>query len=61
MFFNVVKIVGLIISDVHVTGEVKYSRNGQAIVSLMFVDMTLPLWGLFDIYGSVQTIKLAGG
>ena len=39
-------------------GEVKYSRNGQPVVSLMFVDMSLPLWGFFDIYGSVQKIKL---
>jgi len=41
-------------------GEVHYIRNGHHISTLMHVDTSLPLWALFDIYGTVQKVKLLG-
>ncbi|XP_064600662.1 protein neuralized-like isoform X2 [Liolophura sinensis] len=43
-----------------VEGEVKYSRNNHRVCTLMHVDRTLPLWAFFDIYGSIQKVKLLG-
>jgi len=41
-------------------GAVHYGRNGHHVASLMHVDHTLPMWAFFDVYGSVQKIKLLG-
>jgi len=41
-------------------GEVHYIRNGHHISTLMHVDTSLPLWALFDIYGTVQKVRLLG-
>jgi len=41
-------------------GAVHYGRNGHHVASLMHVDHTLPIWAFFDVYGSVQKIKLLG-
>jgi len=41
-------------------GAVHYGRNGHNVASLMHVDHTLPMWAFFDVYGSVQKIKLLG-
>jgi len=41
-------------------GEVHYVRNGHHMSTLMHVDTSLPLWALFDIYGTVQKVKLLG-
>jgi len=43
-----------------VLGAVHYGRNGHHVASLMHVDYTLPIWAFFDVYGSVQKIKLLG-
>jgi len=41
-------------------GAVHYGRNGHHVASLMHVDHTLAMWAFFDVYGSVQKIKLLG-
>ena len=41
-------------------GAVHYGRNGHHVASLMHVDHTLPMWAFFDVYGSIQKIKLLG-
>jgi len=41
-------------------GAVHYGRNGHHIASLMHVDYTLPIWAFFDVYGSIQKIKMLG-
>ena len=41
-------------------GEVRLSKNGQNIASLMHVDKTLPMWMFFDVYGNTQKIKSLG-
>jgi len=45
---------------VYLAGAVHYGRNGHHVASLMHVDHTLPMWAFFDVYGSVQKIKLLG-
>ncbi|XP_002738165.1 protein neuralized-like [Saccoglossus kowalevskii] len=41
-------------------GEVHYHENGIHRRVLMHVDISQPLWMLFDVYGSTQKIKILG-
>nr|CAG4644663.1 EOG090X03H5 [Leptodora kindtii] len=42
------------------SGQVTMSRNGAARTLLMHVDTSLPLWAVFDVYGSTRALRLAG-
>lgn len=42
------------------TGEVRYSRNGHSVSTLMHVDTSLNLWIFLDIYGSTKEMKSIG-
>nr|CAG4650842.1 EOG090X03H5 [Simocephalus serrulatus] len=41
-------------------GEVTMMRNRGAATLLMHVDVSLPLWAIFDVYGSTRAIRLLG-
>ena len=41
-------------------GEVTMRRNCGAPALLMHVDVSLPLWAIFDVYGSTRAIRLLG-
>nr|CAG4645423.1 EOG090X03H5 [Lynceus sp. MCZ IZ 141354] len=42
------------------TGEVSLSKNGEESRVFMHVDVTLPLWAFFDLYGNTQIVTLLG-
>nr|CAG4647769.1 EOG090X03H5 [Moina brachiata] len=42
------------------SGEVTMRRNCGAVALLMHVDVSLPLWAIFDVYGSTRAIRLLG-
>lgn len=39
-------------------GEVQISRNDNALITLMYIDQSLQLWGFFDVYGATQSIRV---
>nr|CAG4640731.1 EOG090X03H5 [Eulimnadia texana] len=41
-------------------GEVTMSRNRGPAVLLMHVDVSLPLWSVFDVYGNTRAIRVLG-
>lgn len=41
-------------------GEVTMMRNRGAATLLMHVDVSLPLWAIFDVYGSTRAVRLLG-
>lgn len=41
-------------------GEVTMRRNMGAATLLMVVDVSLPLWAIFDVYGSTRAVRLLG-
>lgn len=41
-------------------GEVTMMRNRGAATLVMHVDVSLPLWAIFDVYGSTRAIRLLG-
>jgi len=41
-------------------GEVTMTRNRQAPTLLMHVDVSLPLWAVFDVYGSTRAVRVLG-
>lgn len=42
------------------TGEVTMMRNRGSATLLMHVDVSLPLWAIFDVYGSTRAVRLLG-
>ena len=41
-------------------GQVTMMRNRGAPTLLMHVDISLPLWAIFDVYGSTRAVRLLG-
>lgn len=44
--------------SVTMSGEVQISRNDNAPITLMYIDQSLQLWAIFDVYGSTQGIRV---
>jgi protein neuralized len=42
------------------SGEVTMMRNRGSATLLMHVDVSLPLWAIFDVYGSTRAVRLLG-
>lgn len=42
------------------SGEVQMTKNRQRPVTLMHVDISQPLWGFFDLYGSTLKMRVLG-
>jgi len=41
-------------------GEVTMTRNRSSPTLLMHVDVSLPLWAVFDVYGSTRAVRVLG-
>lgn len=41
-------------------GEVQMTKNRQAPITLMHIDISQPLWGFFDIYGNTLKVRMLG-
>ena len=42
-------------------GSVEFSKNGAVPSVLMHVDISVPLWGFWDVYGNTQRLRMVGG
>ena len=42
-------------------GSVEFSKNGAVPSILMHVDVSVPLWGFWDVYGNTQRLRMVGG
>ena len=42
-------------------GSVEFSKNGAVPSVLMHVDVSVPLWGFWDVYGNTQRLRMVGG
>lgn len=46
--------------SVTASGEVQMTKNRQRPITLMHVDISQPLWGFFDLFGSTLKVRLLG-
>jgi len=42
-------------------GSVEFSKNGSPRQTFMHVDISVPLWVFWDVYGNTQKLRLVGG
>ena len=42
-------------------GGVEFSKNGSPPQTFMHVDVSIPLWVFWDVYGNTQKLRLVGG